>query len=210
MPKLYLLGGENVNKRNAWKVNERAFRNAGNAPTVLVFPWARASFDNAFLKRKILSEYFISLGAGRIEFVDYSETKELIKEKMAESNLVYFTGGLVSALVERIQKADIANILRNYSGVIVGRSAGTLALCKRGIVTGRKSKKMRIFNGLALTDLTVKVHYRPLHEKLLNSLSLQQDIYAIPSRSAIIVEKEKLTYIGKVYLFSKGRKRRIN
>ena len=45
MPKLYLLGGENVFKRSAREVNERAFQDAGEHLVVLVFPWARASFD---------------------------------------------------------------------------------------------------------------------------------------------------------------------
>jgi len=45
MPKLYLLGGENVYKRSAREVNERAFQDAGEPLDILVFPWARASFD---------------------------------------------------------------------------------------------------------------------------------------------------------------------
>jgi len=50
MPKLYLLGGENVFKRSAREVNERAFQDAGEPSFVLVFPWAKASFDKGYKK----------------------------------------------------------------------------------------------------------------------------------------------------------------
>ena len=71
MPKLYLLGGENVFKRSAKEVNEKAFRDAGESPAVAVFPWARASFDRKYAKRKILTDYLISLGAATINFLEY-------------------------------------------------------------------------------------------------------------------------------------------
>ena len=59
----------------------------------LVFSWARASFDNSYKKRKSLTDYLISLGANTVNFVDYSESNEMIAKKMADSNLVYLTGG---------------------------------------------------------------------------------------------------------------------
>ena len=209
MPKLYLLGGENVSKRSACEVNEQAFHDAAQAPTVLVIPWAKASFDKTYIKKKILVDYFISLGAGSIEFVDYSESKEIIAQKIAKSNLIYITGGLVTALVERIKEVGIEDLLSNFPGVIIGRSAGALALCKKSIITGRYSKRMRFFEGLGLIDITVKAHYRSRNDDLLNLLSMQENIYAIPEGSAIVVERGNLSFINKVFLFSSGRKQRL-
>lgn len=210
MPKLYLLGGENVSKRSACEVNELAFRDAGTAPVVLVIPWARASFDKTYLRRKILTDYFLSIGGGSVDFIDYSEPKDTILKKFEKANLIYLTGGLVTALIERIKKAGIADLLSDFSDVIVGRSAGALALCKKSVITGRHSKRMHLFDGLGLVDITVKAHYRRQNDKLLSPLTIQQDIYAIPAGSAIIVEKENLSYVNKVYLFSKGNKQRLN
>jgi peptidase E len=130
MPKLYLLGGENVVKRGAREVNERAFRDAGDPSVVVVFPWARASFDRRYQKRKVLSDYFISLGAGAVDFIEYSDSFAAIAQKIASSNLIYLTGGLVNALVERLRKMRVDNLLRDYDGVIVGRSAGALVFAK--------------------------------------------------------------------------------
>ncbi|MCL4429624.1 MAG: hypothetical protein M1167_02615, partial [Chloroflexi bacterium] len=82
MPKYYLLGGENTHKRDAQEVNQRAFNDAGGAPGVLVFSWARASFDKTYLKSKLLFDYFRSLGANTVTTVDYSCSFEEIKEKI--------------------------------------------------------------------------------------------------------------------------------
>jgi peptidase E len=210
MPKLYLLGGENVSKRSAQEINQRAFQDAGAAPIVLVFPWAKASFDRALKKRQIVSDYFISLGAGTVEFIEYSGSKEAIAQKIATSNLIYLTGGLVTALVERLKKMDVDKLLRTYSGVIVGRSAGALVLCKKCVLTERHSKRVKLVDGLGLTDFTFKAHYKPQNDEILMRLSMQQQIYAVPARSALVYENGKLSVINKVYLFDKGVKQDLS
>jgi peptidase E len=206
MPQLYLLGGENVFKRSAREVNERAFQNAGEPLVVLVFPWARASFDKGYKKRKRLVDYFISLGAGTINFIEYSDSNETIAEKMADSNLVYLTGGLASVLVERLKNMGVDRLLHDYRGVIVGRSAGALALCRKCIITCRSNSMVKIINGLGLIDLTLKVHYKPEKDSMLERLSMQEKIYAVPAGSALVYDNAACSFIGKVYLFENGKK----
>jgi len=206
MPKLYLLGGENVAKRSAKEVNDRAFRDAGDTPAVVVFPWARASFDRIYGKRKILSDYFISLGACTVDFIEYSDSTAAIAQKIASSNLIYLTGGLVNALVERLSKMGVDSLLKDYDRVIVGRSAGALALCKKYVITFRNNQKARLIAGLGLADLTLKAHYKPQKDSTLQLLSTGRKIYAVPSRSAIVYEDGVCSFIGKAYLFENGKK----
>jgi dipeptidase E len=209
MPKLYLLGGENVFNRTAKEVNERAFQDAATPLVVVVFAWARASFDRDFKKRANLIDYFTSLGASTVEFIEYSYPKELIAQKIASSNLIYLTGGLVTALVERLKRMGVDNLLRNYSGVIVGRSAGALVLCRKCIITNRHSKAVSIIAGLGLTDFTLKAHYKPQNDETLILLSNQQPIYAVPARSALIYKNGKLSLMGKAFIFDKGLKQEL-
>ncbi len=209
MPKLYLLGGENVFKRSAKEVNERAFLNAGESPVVVVFSWARASFDRKYRKRKILTDYFISLGASTVTFIEYSDTNETIAEKMADSNLVYLTGGLASVLVERLKKVGVDRLLHEYGGVIVGRSAGALALCRKCVVTCRSNSKVKIIDGLGLIDLTLKVHYKPEKDSTLERLSKEEKIYAVPAGSALVYNNGACSFMGEVYLFENGKKRML-
>ena len=209
MPKLYLLGGENVFKRSAREVNERAFQDAGEPLFVLVFPWARASFDKGYKKRKTLVDYFIRLGAGTINFIEYSDSTETIAKKMADSNVVYLTGGLASVLVERLKNMGVDRLLHGYDGVIVGRSAGALALCRKCIITCRSNSKVKIIDGLGLIDLTLKVHYKPEKDTTLERLSRQEKIYAVPAGSALVYDNDACSFIGKVYLFENGKKRML-
>jgi peptidase E len=209
MPKLYLIGGENVFRRSAKEVNERAFQDAGKHLVVLVFSWARASFDKGYRKRKRLVDYFISLGANSIDFADYSDSKETIAKKMALSSLIYLTGGLATILVERLKNMGVDRLLQDYDGVIIGRSAGALALCRKCIVTCRSNSKSKIINGLGLADLTLKVHYKPEKDNALEHLSRQEKIYAVPEGSAIVYNNGSCSFIGDSYLFENGKKRMI-
>jgi dipeptidase E len=209
MPKLYLLGGENVFKRSAREVNERAFQDAGDPLVVLVFSWARASFDNSYKKRKRLSDYFISLGANAISFVNYSDSIEIITKKMADSNLIYLTGGVASVLVERLKNLGVDRLLSGYDGVIIGRSAGALALCQKCVITCRSNSEAKIINGLGLANLTLKVHYKPGTDPVLEQLSKLEKIYAVPMGSALVYENGNWSSIGDVYLFENGKKGRL-
>ena len=207
MPKYYLLGGENTHKRDAEKINQKAFNDAGEDPKILVFSWAKASFDNTYAKSKIIFDYFRSLGASTIKTVSYSSTNSEIQEKIAQSDLIYLTGGVPSMLIERLKKLDVDSLLRSFEGVIVGRSAGALAVCRRCVITYRSTSKVKIIDGLGLVDVTLKAHYRLGWDMELLELSKTEDIYAVPKGSALVYDNSSLTAINNVYLFHKGERR---
>ena len=205
MPKYYLLGGENTHKRDAQEVNQRAFNDAGKTPRVLVFSWARASFDKTYSKSRLLFDYFRSLGASTVNTMDYSSLFSEIKEKISESDLVYLTGGLPSVLVERLKKSRIGSLLEEFEGVIVGRSAGALAICRKSVITYRSSCAVKVIDGLGLVNLTLKVHYKIGVDEKLSELSKKQDIFAVPKGSALICKNGVLSAINRVYLFRDGK-----
>jgi peptidase E len=210
MAKLYLLGGENTIKQTAKEINQAAFQDAGGSPAVLVFPWARASFDNIYARRRRLHNYFKNLGARSVDFIDYSEPIEEIAAKMAQSELIYLTGGQLVILIERLTSKGVDELLRRYHGVIVGRSAGALAVAKQGIVTNRYSHLAKITPGLGLVDLCLKVHYEPAKDAILKRLSKNLKIYAVPEHAAIICNENILTFFGDIFLFENEEKTKYN
>jgi dipeptidase E len=205
MPKLYLLGGENVSQRSAKEINQRAFEDAGAAPSVLVFPWARPAFDKIYRRRKLVIDYFRSLGANSVEFIEYQET-DGIADKIAASDLIYLTGGQASILIERTKTMHLDDQLKTFRGIIVGRSAGALALCRRCVTTCRSNGRVRVVNGLGLADITLKAHYILENDETLNRFSLKETIFSVPRDSALIYENRKLCAIGDVYLFNGGQR----
>jgi len=210
MPKYYLLGGENTHKRDAKETNQRAFNDAGKSPRILVFSWARASFDRTYSKSQLLFDYFRSLGASTVNLVDYSCTSEEIKEKISESDLVYLTGGVPTVLIERLKKSGIRSLLRDFKGIIVGRSAGALALCRKCVITCRRTSEIKVVDGLGLVDLTLKAHYKLGKDEKLIRLSKTEDIFAVPKDSAIVYDNGKLSFINNVYLFHCGKRQTVS
>ena len=114
MVKFYLLGGENIVKQDAKTVNQAAFTDAGENPSVLIFPWARESFDRSYLRRKRVFDYFRSLGAGEIAVADYSDGIGEIEKKFAQTDLVYITGGQPSILIERLRRVGVDKLLKSF------------------------------------------------------------------------------------------------
>ncbi|MCW4047371.1 MAG: Type 1 glutamine amidotransferase-like domain-containing protein [Candidatus Bathyarchaeota archaeon] len=204
--KLYFLGGENIIKRSGRNINVSAFLDAGGAPSVLVLPWARASFDRTYRRKKQVFDYFRSLGACSVEFVDYSAPTEEISRKIRDSDLLYLTGGLPTALVKRLRNRGVDLMLRRYDRVVVGRSAGALALCKKCITTDRNKKAAMVIDGLGLVDITLKVHYKSSKDAELRRMSKKDRIFAIPSGSALVYDSGALSTMGDVYLFQDGEK----
>jgi peptidase E len=210
MPKLYFLGGENIAKRDSREINEAAFDDGGGAPAVVVFPWARASFDNTYKRRKRLFNYFRSLGASNVDFASYSDTLEEITRKVECSDLIYLPGGRASVLVERLKNKSVDRLLHKYDGVVVGRSAGALALGKKCVVTkNRRAPTPEMISGIGLVDFSVKAHYKPSKDNALRRLSKKEKIYAIPERSALVYDNACLSFMGDVYLFQNGEKTRV-
>ena len=156
-----------------------------------MFSWARASFDNTYAKNKIIFDYFRSLGARTVNTVNYSSTNGEIKEKMSKSDLIYLTGGVPSVLVERLKKSGMSSLLENFDGVIVGRSAGALALCRKCVITYRSNCAVKVIDGLGLVDLTLKAHYKIRDDEKLKELSENQDIFAVPKRFSSYLRQRK-------------------
>ena len=210
MPKYYLLGGENTHKRDAKEINQTAFNDAGKSPRVLVFSWARASFDRTYPKSQLLFDYFRSLGASTVNKLIIPVQVEEIKEKISESDLVYLTGGVPTVLVERLKKSGIRSLLRDFEGIIVGRSAGALALCRKCVITCRRTSEIKVVDGLGLVDLTLKAHYKLGKDKKLIELSKTEDIFAVPKDSALVYDNGNLSFINNVYLFRNGKRQIVS
>lgn len=196
-------------KRNSREINAAAFCDAGCAPRVMVFPWARASFDRTYVRRKRLFEYFRSLGASTVDFANFSDTLGEITKKVECSDLIYLLGGLVSVLVERLKKKSVDRLLHKFNGVVVGRSAGALALGRKCVITKNRRAPISVMsNGIGLVDFSVKAHYKPSKDEVLKRLSQEEKIYAIPERSALVYDNGSLSFMGDVYLFQNGEKTR--
>ena len=207
MTKLYFLGGEDVAERDSREINEKAFMEASGTPVVLVFNWTAESADKMGKYGKIMVDYFEDVGARAVEFAEYSDSLEEIAQKAKRSDLIYLPGGVTRILLERILDTKVDGLLREYEKIIVGNSAGALALGRDCILTrGKRNKRTVIIPGLGLVDFSVKVHYKVSKDDELKQLSYGRKIYAIPERCALIYDSGSVSCIGDIYLFQNGEK----
>ncbi len=213
MGTLYLLGGEDVRRRTSKHIMARAVSEAGPSPTVLIFPWTSENMDNEGEYRALLTEYFIDLGAESIHFAEPWDPYGAIVKKVRDSHLIYLPGGNPQLLIDRMLISRGDEILAGFDGIIVGNSAGALALCRKyAAVVGQGEAHMtRFFKGFGELDFAVVVHYRPEQEgqdKELMELSDKSatKIYAIPENGAIIYSKGKLDFMGHVFQFYRGNR----
>jgi peptidase E len=120
------------------------------------------------------------------------------------------TGGVPSILIERLKKLKVDSLLKNYGGIIVGRSAGALVLCRRCVITYRSTSEVKVIDGLGLLDLTLKVHYKAGIDEKLMELSKLQEVFAVPKDSAIVYDNGCLFFINTVYSFRNGEQLTLN
>jgi dipeptidase E len=220
MHRLYLLGGEDIKKRSSRHIMLRALADAGPHPTVLIFPWTNEIVDSEGEYRGLISEYFIDLGAESVQFAEPWDPYGALLKKASSSQLIYLPGGNPQLLIDRMLVSRGDEILTDFKGVIVGNSAGALALCKKyTAVVGQKGAVLtRFFKGFGNLDFAVSVHYMsdddtqagisPDSELLELSDKSATKIFAISDNSAIIYEGGKLEFIGYVFQFHRGNRTR--
>jgi peptidase E len=208
MAKLYFLGGEDLAKRDSEQIDKKAFADAGGAPTVLVFiGWTSKSVHETEKYRRITFDYFKEIGAKKIVFAELSDSFEAIDTKMEDADLVYLPGGDPKLLVERIKKKGVDALLRRYDRVILGNSAGALALCGDCLIVGGEPPEETIMiSGVGVVDFCVDVHYNSSKDKKLMELSKSRRVYAIAERSALVCDETEISFFGTVHLFFRGKK----
>ena len=164
---------------------------------------------------------FKELGGGEIEFAELSDSFQKLKEKIEFSDIIYLPGGNDKILVDRIKERKINHLIQRYNKVMIGNSAGSLAMCKRYVVIkGQEGEpKTTTKEGVGKVDFEVTVHYKsaipelsgrsPDRELKTLSRKMNTQIYAIPERCALVYDNKKIKPIGDIYVFDKGKKTKL-
>jgi dipeptidase E len=207
MLRLYLLGGEDLESKDSKEIDHMAFRDAGGNPLVVVFPWTSKAKGRQDVQRRMMVDYFKELGARGVRFVEptlpYTEMVKLVED----SDLIYLPGGDPKLLVELMRNTGAAHLLRTYDKVIIGNSAGAVAMAQEYVLLAEEGfSTFTVSSGLGLLDFSVAVHYEPSMDAQLESLSTSRDILAIPEGSALFFSDCSISLLGEVEIFKEGKK----
>lgn len=147
--------------------------------------------------------------------VEFNTQKEYIEDFIKEKeNIVYFLmGGNPLTQYDIILQNNLAEIIKEYEGIVIGFCAGAINLSKYSIITTDEDFKENCsYKGIGRVELIIEPHYN-VDEKNMKELNTRNDeiikfakkydmnIYAIPDESMIVVENDNVIKFGKIYNF---------
>ncbi len=205
----YLIGGGDIRAGKLKTIDKDSLSRAKNTKVFII---DLTTNDSSKIEkyRTFLDSYFREIGAEDVGFVSLTSSARELRTKINRAGIIYIPGGDTKLLLQNIKKRKLVPLLKGLEAIIVGNSAGALALCKETILTKDEDiKNTEVVTGLSLVNFAVDVHYHKSHDAELLELSKKREIYAIPENCAIIYNG-KFNYIGRVYKFLNGVKEKIN
>lgn len=144
-----------------------------------------------------------------VEFINcFADTPVSAAEKVKRADILYFPGGLMHRMVERIDEFELRKAILDHRGVIIGYSAGALIqLAEYHVSPDSDYPEFGYGQGLLLLKgLYLEAHYdgnpvqlaciaRVLRER-------RRPVYAMANeKGAIVIDETGLKLLGDVHVF---------
>ena len=160
-----------------------------------------------------LVEPFAAFGVPEenITFVNYfADTKETAAQKVKNADILYFTGGLPDAMMDRLYEFELVDLLEKFDGVVLGCSAGAMIQLEEYHITPDWDyPEFGYHKGLPwLKDFYVEVHFEDTEEQRKSISKVLQErqkpIYATRhNNAAIIVDNGEIQLLGDVRTYGR-------
>lgn len=140
-----------------------------------------------------------------------SDLEKIIKN----ASIVFLAGGNTLNQMEYFNRINLSKILKKYTKIIIGQSAGALNLATEVYCSPEDEDELeekRYFKGLGLTNINIEPHFKNsphfgeenILEKTLLEDSKNKPFIAITDGSYIIDNESSQTLYGEGYLFTNG------
>ena len=179
----------------------------GNKILIIPFATEKSKLERWFISATNL---FKDMGIEYIKMLDFGLSNQEMQKEIKEHNVLYFTGGRPEKLMGNLIEKELIQVIKEFSGLMIGISAGALIFCKDCIITKDEDyPETQVIKGLELVDFSVEVHYDGNIDEDLISLSDQRDIFAIPNGCALFWDGEVIRPINNAFHFHKRNKEKI-
>ncbi len=200
-----------VHLKKYWKENARCL-------IISAFPADDAANDDMKIGMK---SAFSRCGLS-IEVFDVwdNRTKDYSKEALHSYDVVFLGGGHVPTENEFFHRIELREKIKNYTGVVIGISAGTMNAADKVYVQPElpgeaiNPEFSREAVGLGLTKTNILPHYQMVKDWKLDGMRLFDDItygdswgrefLALCDGSYLFIEEEKELVIGEAYVITNG------
>lgn len=138
---------------------------------------------------------------------------------IAQTDFIVLSGGHVPTQNAFFQHIDLADLLRDFPGTIMGISAGSMNLAENVYIPpeepGESSPDfVRFAPGLGLTDVNILPHYQKVKDFWLDGQRLFEDItyadsygqmfFVLPDGSYFYQDEDQLLLIGESWVIQDG------
>ena len=141
-----------------------------------------------------------------------------------KADLIILAGGHVPTQNAFFQEIGLGEMMRNFQGVVMGISAGTMNCAGRVYAQPEEPGEsapefQRFLEGLGLTEVNVLPHYQMVRDNLLDGKRLFEDVtyadsmgecfFSLVDGSYILEEDGMTTLFGEAYCIQNGRIQQI-
>lgn len=201
-----LIGGGDYRKRENGEIDEYLKTIITPEMTVLIVPFASEASKHISWAAALYTN-FKEHGIDRFSILDPALPDDVVLERINGADVLFLVGGLPDVLIEALRRKGALDAVRNHPGIIIGYSAGALALSEECVILPEPGHpSTEIVRGIGVVPFSTYVHYNESHDGPLSKLSLARDIFAISDRGAIVIAGNHTAYIGKVFKFHRGTK----
>ena len=142
-----------------------------------------------------------------------------------KSDFIILAGGHVPTQNAFFQEIGLRELLRNFQGVVLGISAGTMNAAERVYIQPEEPGESvpefpRFAQGLGITTINVLPHYQQVKDDYLDGRRLYEDItfadsygecfYVFPDGTYLLIEDGQTTLYGQAYRLSDGQMEKIS
>ena len=136
------------------------------------------------------------------------------------SDLIVLSGGHVPTQNLFFQRAKLPRLLKNYQGVILGISAGSMNCARRAYAQPEEPGESRpdfrrFYPGLGLTEINILPHYQQVKDRMLDGKRLFEDVtypdsvgnsfLSLVDGSYVLESGGETTLYGEAYAMTDGR-----
>ena len=137
-----------------------------------------------------------------------------------QSDLIVLAGGHVPTQNLFFQKIGLGKLLKNYQGVILGISAGSMNCARRAYAQPEEPGESRLdfrrfYPGLGLSEINILPHYQQVKDRLIDGKRLFEDVTYIDSignnflslvdGSYVLERGGETTLYGEAYAITDGK-----
>lgn len=142
-----------------------------------------------------------------------------------QSDFIILSGGHVPTQNAFFQEIGLKELLKNYQGVILGISAGTMNAAERVYVQPEEAGESvpefpRFLPGLGITSVNVLPHYQQVKDYLLDGRRLYEDItfadsygecfFIFVDGTYLLIDDEQTLLYGEAYCLQDARMEQIS